>query len=184
MSTAPALARTALRRLGESDHQIESLLEDHRRVDLSAAEVALLDFCLKLAFHALSVSSSDIDQLRQHGIDDESIIEAVVTMSLAIYRCTLSAGLHPEPDHEPWKLPPEGGSLRSAAQSPSSSHATSHRPLRPRPLSQSANISALRHAREKSWVHPQFLSRSNPAARLAHRRGGACGRRFCFPKIR
>ena len=93
------LARTALRRLGESDHQIESLLEDHRRADLPAAEVALLDFCLKLAFHALSVNSSDIDQLRQYGIDDESIIEAAVTVSLAIYRCTLSAGLHPEPDH-------------------------------------------------------------------------------------
>jgi RNA polymerase sigma-70 factor (ECF subfamily) len=112
------LARTALRRLGESDHQIESLLEDHRRVDLSGSDIALLDFCLKLAFHALSVSSSDIDQLRQYGIDDESIIEAAVTTSLAIYRCTLSAGLHPEEDNEPWKLPSRSkiSSMEMAAQ--------------------------------------------------------------------
>ncbi len=103
-----SLARTALRSLGEQDRQIDRLSEDHRRVDLPAAEAALLDFCLKLALHSLSVSISDIERLREHGIDDESIVEAAVTTALAIYRCTLSVGLHPEPDDGLWRLPPGG----------------------------------------------------------------------------
>jgi RNA polymerase sigma-70 factor (ECF subfamily) len=115
------LARNALRLLGEPDRRIDGLLEDHSRIDLPAAEVALLDFCLKVALHSLSVSSSDVEGLREHGIEDESIIEAAVTTALAIYRCTLSAGLRPEPDDEPWKLPPKGKvSLpEPAAHSPS-----------------------------------------------------------------
>jgi uncharacterized peroxidase-related enzyme len=101
------LARTALRLLGEPDRQIDGLFDDHRCVDLPPAEVALLDFCLKLALHALSVSRSDVERLREHGIDDESIIEAAAITALAIYRCTLSVGLHPEPEGESWKLPPK-----------------------------------------------------------------------------
>ncbi len=101
------LARTALRSLGEPDGQIDGLLDDHRRVGLPAAEVALLDFCLKLALHSLSVSSLDIELLREQGMEDESIIEAAITTALGVYRCTLSVGLHPEPDDESWKLPPK-----------------------------------------------------------------------------
>jgi RNA polymerase sigma-70 factor, ECF subfamily len=100
-----SLARTSLRLLGEPDCRIEGLLDDHSRVDLPAAEVALLDFCLKVALHSLSVSSIDIERLREHSIEDETIIEAAVTAALAVYRCTLSVGLHPEPEDEPWKLP-------------------------------------------------------------------------------
>jgi RNA polymerase sigma-70 factor (ECF subfamily) len=110
------LARNALRLLGEPDYRIDGLLDDHSRIDLPVVEVALLDFCLKTALHSLSVSSSDIERLHQHGIADEAIIEAAVTAALAIYRCTLSVGLHPEPDGEPWKLPPtREGSLPEPA---------------------------------------------------------------------
>jgi uncharacterized peroxidase-related enzyme len=87
--------------------RIDSLLDDYRRVDFPTAEVALQDFCLKLALHPLSVSASDIERLREHGIGDESIIEAALITALAIYRCTLSVGSHPEPDDKFWKLPPK-----------------------------------------------------------------------------
>jgi RNA polymerase sigma-70 factor (ECF subfamily) len=100
------LARTALRHVGEPHRQIEGLLEDHSCVDLPAAEIALLDFSLKLSADSLSISSLDIERLRQHGFDDESIIETAVTTALAIYRCTLSVGLRPEPDREAPKLRP------------------------------------------------------------------------------
>jgi RNA polymerase sigma-70 factor, ECF subfamily len=91
--------------LGVSQGQIDDLLNDYRRADLSAAEVAMLDFCLKLSRYAPSVGSEDIEGLRWHGFQDESIIEAVVTTALGVYRCTLSAALAPEPDFEPRKLP-------------------------------------------------------------------------------
>jgi RNA polymerase sigma-70 factor, ECF subfamily len=101
------LARTALLLQGEPDHRITGLLQDHTRVGLAARDGALLDFCRKLASRPISVSSFDIDRLRQYGAEDESIIEAAVTTALGIYRCTLSVGLHPEPEKEPWNLPSE-----------------------------------------------------------------------------
>ena len=92
--------------LGVSEGQIDELLHDYRRADLSAADVAMLDFCLKLGLYAPSVGSEDIGGLRSYGFEDESIIEAAVTTALAVYRCTLSVGLAPEPNFEPRKLPP------------------------------------------------------------------------------
>src|SRR5277367_476211 len=90
--------------LGLSDVQIDGLLADYRNVDLSESELACLQFCLKLSRHAPSLCSGDIDALRACGFGDESIFEAVVVTALAVYRCTLSLGLGPEPDFGPRKL--------------------------------------------------------------------------------
>ncbi len=66
------------------------------------------------------MSSEDIEALRACGFEDEAIFEAVVVTALAVYRCTLSVGLGPEPDFGPRKLastgidpPREGGSHSS-----------------------------------------------------------------------
>ena len=109
-----ALDSKVLSSLGASDSQIDDLLNDYRNADLSAADLASLQFCLKLGRHAPSVSSEDIEALRACGFEDESILEAVVVTALAVYRCTLSVGLGPEPDFGPRKLastridPPRG----------------------------------------------------------------------------
>ena len=103
--------------LGLSDSQIDDFLNDYRHADLSASDLTCLQFCLKLARHAPSVRSEDIQALRACGFTDESILEAVVVTALAIYRCTLSVGLGPEPDFGPRKLastridPPREGEL-------------------------------------------------------------------------
>jgi len=91
--------------LGLSDGQIDNLLNDSSHADLSAADFASLQFCLKLSRHASSVCWQDIEALRTCGFGDESIFEAVVVTALAVYRCTLSLGLGPEPDFGPRKLP-------------------------------------------------------------------------------
>jgi RNA polymerase sigma-70 factor (ECF subfamily) len=91
--------------LGVSDSQIDDLLNDYHHADLSVPDLASLQFCLKLSRHAPSVRLEDIDALRACGFEDEAILEAVVVTALAIYRCTLSRGLGPEPDCEPRKLP-------------------------------------------------------------------------------
>jgi RNA polymerase sigma-70 factor, ECF subfamily len=106
--------------LGVSERQIDDLLNDYRGDDLSAAELAMLDFCLKLSCYAPSVSSEDIEGLRSRGFEDESIIEAVVTTALAVYRCTLSMGLAPEPDFKPRKLPRKAIPSRRGARLPGS----------------------------------------------------------------
>jgi RNA polymerase sigma-70 factor (ECF subfamily) len=114
-----AVDSKVLSSLGVTESQIDSLLSDHRNADLSAADLACLQFCLKLARHAPSVSSEDIEALRTCGFNDEAIFEAVVATALAVYRCTLSVGLGPEPEFGGRKLsatrtvPPREGAPRS-----------------------------------------------------------------------
>ncbi len=100
-----ALDSKILSSLGLLDVQIDDLLADYRNADLSGSELACLQFCLKLSRHAPSVCSKDIDALRACEFGDESIFEAVVVAALAVYRCTLSVGLGPEPDFGSRKLP-------------------------------------------------------------------------------
>jgi RNA polymerase sigma-70 factor, ECF subfamily len=51
------------------------------------------------------VDSECVEALRAQGFGDEAILEAVVLTALAVYRCTLSVALRPEPDFKPRKLP-------------------------------------------------------------------------------
>ena len=104
--------------LGVSDSQVQALLNDQRPEDLSAADATSLEFCLKLSRDAPSVRVENIKALRECGFEDESILETVIVTALAVYRCTLSVGLGPEPDFGPPKLastrvdPPPGVALR------------------------------------------------------------------------
>src|SRR5271155_2454115 len=90
--------------LGVSDSEVRDLLNDSQQADLSASDLTLLQFCLTLSRYAPSVRSEDIEALRACGFGNESILEAVVVTALAIYRCTLSLGLGPEPDFGSRKL--------------------------------------------------------------------------------
>ena len=98
-----AVESKVLSSLGETQRQIDNLLNDFHQADLASPDVAALQFCLKLARHAPSVRPEDIQELRASGFDDRAIIEAIVLTALAAYRCTLSAGLGPEPDFRPIK---------------------------------------------------------------------------------
>jgi AhpD family alkylhydroperoxidase len=81
--------------LGKSESQLDQLLSDYHRAGLSAADVALLDFPLKLSYHAPSVHSGDIEALRACGLDDESILEAIQVTALARFLCTLTVAWAP-----------------------------------------------------------------------------------------
>lgn len=99
-----ALESKVLSLLGMSEGQIDDLLNDYHRADFPPADLALLQFCLKLSRYAPSMCSDDIEALRAYGFGEELILEAVVVTALAIYRCTLSVGLGPEADFGPRKL--------------------------------------------------------------------------------
>ena len=99
-----AVDGNVLSSLGVPASEIEDLLSESPRGGLSEAEAASLAFCRKLARNAPSVNSDDIAALRAAGLDDHAIFEAVALSALAVYRCTLSAGLGPEPDFPHRKL--------------------------------------------------------------------------------
>ena len=100
-----ALDSGVLSSIGVPQVQIDDLLNDYRQASLSASDQALLEFCLRLSRNASSVRFEDIEALRTVGFGDEAIVEAVVVTALALYRCTLSVALGPEPDFKPPELP-------------------------------------------------------------------------------
>jgi RNA polymerase sigma-70 factor (ECF subfamily) len=90
-----------LRSLGVPAHQLHQIVIDHHRAGLSPPDTALLDFALKLARYPAWLSGEDMNVLRGHGFNDESILEAILVTALVIFLCTLSVGLGPPPDFEP-----------------------------------------------------------------------------------
>ena len=90
--------------LGVPESQLNQIIIDYRRADISAADVALLEFAIKLGKHAPWISREDIVTLRNHGFTDESVLEAVLVTGLTNFLCTLSVGLGPAPDFEPQKV--------------------------------------------------------------------------------
>jgi RNA polymerase sigma-70 factor (ECF subfamily) len=95
--------------LGVPEAQIERLLADDCQAGLSPAETALLDYGLKLSHYGPWIRAQDVEKLRALGHDYDSIYEAALVTALASYICTLAAGLAPEPDAAPRKLPSGDG---------------------------------------------------------------------------
>jgi RNA polymerase sigma-70 factor (ECF subfamily) len=133
-----ALDGGVLSSLGVPIVQIDDLLNDFRQASLSAPDLALLEFCLKLSRNASSVRYKDIEVLRTQGFSDEAILEAVIVTALALYRGTLSVALAPEPDFKPRNLPPKKDQEASearlgAASSDTQPKAEKKRPYLPAP---------------------------------------------------
>ncbi len=101
--------------LGAPQVQIDDLLTDFGQASLSVPDRTLLEFSLKLSRSASLVRYRDIEALRAQDFSDEAILEAVVVTALALYRCTLSVALGPEPDFRPPDLPPNKNQAASKA---------------------------------------------------------------------
>jgi RNA polymerase sigma-70 factor, ECF subfamily len=57
---------------------------------------ALLKFAMKLSRFGPFLSNHDVDDLTQVGLDDSSVIEAVASVALGHFLCTLASGLNTE----------------------------------------------------------------------------------------
>ncbi len=95
----------ALRSMGVAEEQLQKIVTNHHDAELSAADVALLDFCLKLSEHAIWICGGDVQFLREAGLTDEQILEAELVASYEKFACTLATGLGVQPDFEPRDIP-------------------------------------------------------------------------------
>src|SRR5215472_18861007 len=90
-----------LRILGEPEDQIDRLLSDHVHSNLPPAEVALLEFALKLYLNGLSVSRAEITDLNRRGWTDELVLDTVLLTAWAKFESCLAAGVGASPDFPP-----------------------------------------------------------------------------------
>jgi len=70
----------ALRAYWRDDERLNQLMNDHRVIELSEADQALLEYAIKLTERPDEMSESDVQRLRDAGFSDEAILNlALVT---------------------------------------------------------------------------------------------------------
>ena len=90
-----------LRGLGLSAEEADQIAVDYRLSDLSKADVALLDFAVKLGTRFSEYSPEDGAKLASFGFTEEQVLEGAVVTALNNFANTLQMGLGIEPDFEP-----------------------------------------------------------------------------------
>jgi RNA polymerase sigma-70 factor (ECF subfamily) len=90
-----------LRGLGLSAEEADQIAVDYRVSNLSKADVALLDFVVKLGTRSSDFSHEDVATLAASGFTGQQILEGAVVTALNNFANTLQMGLGIEPDFEP-----------------------------------------------------------------------------------
>jgi uncharacterized peroxidase-related enzyme len=88
-----------LRSAVESDEQRQAIQDNYRAAGLSAREVALLDYAVKLTKDPRAVGRVDLEALRAAGLTNEQLVDAVQCIGYFnfINRVLDSLGVDPEP---------------------------------------------------------------------------------------
>ena len=86
----------------EAERLAAAVMDDYRAAGLPPADVAMLDFAVKLTREPSAMSRGDVEALRAHGFDDDAVQEVVQIAALFNYYNRLADGLgiDPEPDWE------------------------------------------------------------------------------------
>ncbi len=90
-----------LRGLGLSAEEADQVAVDHHLSHLSKADIALLDFAIKLGTRFSEFSPEDAAKLRTLGFGQKQILESIVVTALNNFSNTLQMGLGIEPDFAP-----------------------------------------------------------------------------------
>jgi len=85
---------------GEPEERLDQLLSDYRHTDLPAADVALLQFALKLNADGPSISRSDVTEVNSFGWTDGTVHEVVLVVAWAKFISCLSTGVGASLDFE------------------------------------------------------------------------------------
>jgi RNA polymerase sigma-70 factor (ECF subfamily) len=93
-----------LRGLGLSAEEADQIAVDYRLSSLSKADMALLDFAVKLGTRFWECSPEDAVTLTSSGFTREQLLEGAVVTALNNFANTLQMGLGIEPDFEPPSL--------------------------------------------------------------------------------
>ena len=93
-----------LRRASGDDHLAALLLNDYTQANLSPIDRLMLDFALKLTQRPSSINKSDIEKLKQAGLEDRQILAVVLLTCLCNFMDRLADGLRVDVPPEYQKL--------------------------------------------------------------------------------
>ena len=88
-----------LRSVVDSDEQRQAVQDDYQSASLTAREVAILDFAVKLTKSPSGMGRGDLEVLREHSLTDEQLVDAVHCIGYFnfINRVLDGLGVDPEP---------------------------------------------------------------------------------------
>jgi uncharacterized peroxidase-related enzyme len=94
---------------GNHDGFVAQLAEDHRAVPLDPADLALLDYALKLTVDPGGMDESDVERLRHQGFDDVAIHDLATVTAYFAFVNRIADGLGVELEDR-WDETGVGGS--------------------------------------------------------------------------
>ena len=85
---------------------VRALVDDFRKADLEAADLAVMELADKVAHDATSVTQADIDRLRDLGLTDREILDVVLAAAARCFFSKTLDALGVEPDAKYSELEP------------------------------------------------------------------------------
>jgi uncharacterized peroxidase-related enzyme len=79
---------------------VEAIARDPGKADLDPADRALVDYATKLTERPGEVTEADVEELREHGFDDEDVLNAAAVTSYFNFVNRLNLGLGAELEEE------------------------------------------------------------------------------------
>jgi uncharacterized peroxidase-related enzyme len=73
---------------------------DHHHAGLDPADIAVMDFAGKVAGDAASITATDLDTLRRHGLSDVDIFQVVLAAAARCFFSTVIDAVGAEPDSQ------------------------------------------------------------------------------------
>ncbi len=78
----------------KDDALVAAIKTDYKKAPLDELTRALLDYALKLTLTPSQMTSTDLDLLRSHGLEDSDILDAVEVISFFNYINRVADALH------------------------------------------------------------------------------------------
>ena len=90
----------ALLKQGMDSPQLESIARDYKTANLPKIDVAIMSYAEKVAKDASTITSDDIQNLRDHGLSDTEIFDIAATVAARSFFATLMDALGVQPDSD------------------------------------------------------------------------------------
>lgn len=87
--------------------QLAAIVKDFRNAGLPPGEVAIMSFAQKIITQARQIGEHDIDELHQHGLSDEEILDVVLASTARSFFSKTLDAVDTKPDNVYLELEPE-----------------------------------------------------------------------------
>lgn len=78
---------------GMTQEQLIDLACNYHDIGLDAADIAMLDYAVKVAIDPENITEADVENLRQHGFDDTAILDIALNAGYRVFVSRLAAAL-------------------------------------------------------------------------------------------